>query len=150
VYDSTAKPLFQHIQAQVKELGIELEIDETDYSSYSRIVTADPLVNFTRTGWPHPDPAHGLWNNYSSTRGDQLKLKGADAELDRLLDAGLRAPSAEAEKAALAKTQKYLLDKAFVIPVINDTQVYVGAKNLRGFALSDGGLPEYQRTWLNR
>ncbi|GIE99558.1 ABC transporter substrate-binding protein [Paractinoplanes rishiriensis] len=150
VYDSTAKALFQHAQAQVKELGIELEIDETDYGSYSRTVTADPLVNFTRSGWPHPDPAHGLWNNYASGRADQLKLKGADAKLEQLLDRSLHATSVEAEQAALAETQKYLLDNALTIPILNDTQVYVGAKDLQGFSLSDGGLPNYQRAWLNR
>ncbi|MET0416173.1 MAG: ABC transporter substrate-binding protein, partial [Actinoplanes sp.] len=150
VYDSTAKALFQHIQAQVKELGIELEIDETDYGSYSRTITADPLVNFTRSGWPHPDPAHGLWNNYAASRADQLKLKGADAKLEELLDKSLHAPSVEAEKAALAETQKHLLDNALTIPILNDTQVYVGAKNLHGFTLSDGGLPDYQRAWLSK
>jgi len=148
VFDNTAKALFQHIQAQFKTLGVQLVLEETDYTSYGPTVNADPAVNFTRTGWPHPDPAHGLWNVYSSKRTDALRLNGADATLDRLLDSTLRAPSAQAEGAALAKAQKYLIENALTIPILNDTQVYVGARSLNGFTLSDGGLPEYQRAWL--
>jgi peptide/nickel transport system substrate-binding protein len=150
VFDSTAKALFQHVQAQFKDLGVELVIDETDYSSYGQTVNADPAVNFTRTGWPHPDPAHGLWNGYSAARADSLKLQGADPQLDALLEAGLHAPGTDAETAALGETQRYLLENALTIPIINDTQVYVGAPGLQGFTLSDGGLPEYQRAWLEQ
>src|SRR5690606_11085382 len=54
VFDNTAKALFQHIQAQFKTLGVQLVLEETDYTSYGPTVNADPAVNFTRTGWPHP------------------------------------------------------------------------------------------------
>jgi peptide/nickel transport system substrate-binding protein len=149
VFDNTARASAQAIQSQLKEIGINLDLNQTDYSSYSATAWGNPKVALLRTGWPNPDPGIDLFNQYGPA-GDTFALKGSDKELNRLLAAPLTAPDQEQEKQALSAVQDYILDKAYAIPVINDTQVYVAAPKLHGFDLNDGGLPEYHNAWLTR
>lgn len=150
VFDNTARTLFQAVQAQLKEIGIELDIHETDYSSYSA-KTADPSVAAVRTGWPGPDPAINLRNTFGADGWDVLAIKDKAAKYKQLTDllaAPLAAVSESQEVAALHKAEDYLLDQAYSIPLLNDSQVYVAGKRVRGFDLNDGGLPEYHNAWV--
>ncbi len=148
VFDNTAPALFQAIQAQLKKLGVNLVIRQTDYSSYDAKAWANPKVAALRTGWPDPDGAIDLENQYGPG-GDSLGLKGSDPTLTALLAKPLTAPDKATESADLAAVQDYILDKAYVIPIMNDSQVYVAGPKLHGFDLTDGGLPEYHNAWLS-
>lgn len=147
VYDNTSRALFQAIQADLKEIGIELIIKETDYSSYSATTAADTELTALRTGWPAPDPVT-LNNTYRAERGDQLRLKGSDAELERLLLAHIVETDATERVGLLGALQDHLIDNAYVIPILNDSQVYVGAPRVQGFTFSDGALPLFHSTWV--
>jgi peptide/nickel transport system substrate-binding protein len=157
VFDNTAPALFQAIQAQLKTIGVNLVINRTDYSSYDAKAWANPKVAVLRTGWPAPDGAISLENQYggkgtgalSYSGGDAFGLKSSDKKLNSLLLAPLSAPTPADEIKALGAVQDYLLDKAYVIPIFNDTQVYVAGPKLHDFGLTDGGLPEYHNAWLS-
>ncbi len=142
VYDNTANALFQNVQAQFKDVGIELELNRLDYASYWGKAFADPEVGFLRVGWPHPDPTVGLIEYYSKDGSDLLGLKGSDTTLQRLLDDQLLAVD-DAERAALLEqTQDYLVtEKAYVLPILDDSQVFVARPGVSGLELSDGALP---------
>ena len=143
VYDNTAKSLFQAIQEQLKDSGIELTLDELDYSTYWATAFADPEVGVLRVGWPHPDPSRGLSEYYSKDSSDLLGLAGSDTELQTLLDAQSAATDDDARADLLAQIQDRLLDQAYVIPILNDSQVYVTSDRVEGFRLTDGALPEF-------
>jgi peptide/nickel transport system substrate-binding protein len=143
VYDNTAKSLFQAIQNQFVEAGIELSLNELDYSTYWATAFADPEVAALRVGWPHPDPSKGLSEYYSADGSDLLGLAGSDATLQALLDAQNAATDDAQRTALLGQIQDYLIDQAYVIPILNDSQVFVAADRVDGFQLSDGALPEF-------
>ncbi len=143
VYDNTAKSLFQAIQEQLKKSGIELVLDELDYSTYWATAFADPEVGVLRVGWPHPDPSRGLSEYYSAGSSDLLGLEGSDTELQTLLDAQDAATDDDARADLLGQIQDHLLDQAYVIPILDDSQVYVTADRVEGFRLTDGALPEF-------
>lgn len=146
VYDNTGKSLFQAIQNQLKEAGIDLSLNELDYSTYWGTAFADPDVAALRVGWPHPDPSKGLAEYYSADGSDLLGFKGADTTLQGLLDAQWAATD-DSERADLLKQiQDYLIDEALVLPILNDSQVYVTADRVEGFRLTDGALPEFYNT----
>lgn len=147
VYDNTARALFQAIQVQLKGIGIKLDIGEIDYSSYWATAFSDPAAGVLRVGWPDPDPV-GLLTNYGRDDSDVLGLKGSDATLNSLLDATVTTVTAEDRTKALAAAQDYLIDQAYVVPILNDSQVYVAGPTLQGFSLSDGALPQYYNAWL--
>ncbi|MFJ8895913.1 ABC transporter substrate-binding protein [Leifsonia sp. NPDC102414] len=142
VYDNTGNALFQAVQSQFKQLGIELELNKLDYSSYWAKAFADKEVGFLRVGWPHPDPTVGLVEYYSKAGSDLLGLKGSDATLEKLLADQLTAVDDAQRSSLLQQTQDYLVtEKAYVIPILNDSQVFVVRPGITGFELSDGALP---------
>lgn len=143
VYDNTAKSLFQQIQNQFKDVGIELALNELDYSTYWATAFADPEVGPLRVGWPHPDASKGLSEYYGSAGSDLLGLAGSDQTLQSLLDSQYAATDDEARTAILGQIQDYLIDQAYVVPILNDSQVYVTQQHVKGFRLTDGALPEF-------
>jgi peptide/nickel transport system substrate-binding protein len=143
VYDNTAKSLFQAIQNQFADAGIELTLNELDYSSYWASAFADPEVGFLRVGWPHPDPSKGLSEYYSADGSDLLGLAGSDVELQSLLDAQVAATVDADREELLAKIQDHLIDQAYVVPILDDSQVFVTSDRVEGFELTDGALPEF-------
>jgi peptide/nickel transport system substrate-binding protein len=145
VFDISAKALFQHIQHQWKEIGVELAIGELDYSTYWDTAFSNPETGVLRVGWPHPDPV-SLNGNYSSTASNLLKVD--DPELDALLAAHLTAVTDDDRQAKLAELQEYIAAQAYVIPLLDDSQVYVARDAVQGFFLTDGALPTFQSTWL--
>lgn len=147
VYDNTSRALFQAIQADLKEIGIELVIKETDYSSYNATTAADTELAALRTGWPAPDPV-ALNNAYRAERGDQLRLKGSDTKLEELLLSHIVETDEAKRSGILGALQDYLIDNAYVIPILNDSQVYAGAERVQGFTFSDGALPLFHSTWV--
>ena len=146
VYDISAKPLFQAIQHQWKELGVELVIGEIDYSSYWATAFSDPSTGVLRVGWPHPDPV-GLNEYYDSANWNPLQVD--DAKLDELLRAELVATDDDTRAEELAEVQRYLVEKAYVLPLFDDSQVYVARDRVHGFFLTDGALPTFQATWVS-
>ncbi len=150
VFDNTAPQLFQAIQAQLKQIGVYLNIHSTDYSAYDQAAFDNESVGVLRTGWPDPDPAEDLYNQYGPAGSNLLGVTGAAAStVDHLLAAPLTAPSLTSEAADVRNLDSYLLDQALVIPILNDSQVYVATPSLHGFSLTDGGLPLYVNAWLS-
>ena len=145
VFDISAKALFQHIQHQWKELGVELKIGELDYSTYWDTAFSDPSTGVLRTGWPHPDPV-GLNADFSATASNLLKVD--DPKFEELLAAHVTAVTDDDRAAKLADLQRYIIDQAYVIPLLDDSQVYVARSAVQGFFLTDGALPTFQGTWL--
>jgi len=146
VYEISAKPLFQAIQHQWKQLGVELVIGEIDYSSYWSTAFSDPSTGTLRVGWPHPDPV-GLSEYYDSANWNPLKV--TDPKLDELLRAQIAATDDATRQAELAELQQYIVDKAYVLPLFDDSQVYVARDRVHGFFLTDGALPTFQSTWVD-
>jgi len=157
VFDNTAPALYQAIQAQLKTIGVNLIVRQTDYSSYNAKAWGNPKVATLRTGWPDPDASIDLENQYggagtgalSYSGGDAFGLKNSDPKLNELLVKPLSAPTQEQEEQDLGAIQDYLIDKAYVIPIFNDSQVWVAGPKLHDFDLTDGGLPEYHNAWLS-
>ncbi|MDR2256126.1 MAG: ABC transporter substrate-binding protein [Arthrobacter sp.] len=142
VYDNTANALFQAIQAQLKAQGFELELNRLDYSSYWVKAFGDEEVGLLRVGWPHPDPTIGLREYYGKDGQDLLQLAGKDKTLQDLLDRQLVSTDENERRALLEQTQDHLVTKqAYVVPILNDSQVFVLAPGVSGFEFSDGALP---------
>jgi peptide/nickel transport system substrate-binding protein len=148
VYDSTAKPLFQLIQWQLKRIGVNLEIKETDYANYASVFT-DPAVGALRNGWPEADTTR-LSISYNSEGSNSFKLPNPDTELNQLLEDQLVAPTVEAREEVIGKIQEHIVEQAYALPIINDTQVFGLARTVNDLTFSSEARPHFYETWTEK
>ncbi|WP_168209161.1 ABC transporter substrate-binding protein [Agromyces intestinalis] len=149
VFDSTSKPLFQLIQWQLKQIGVKLDIDETDYANYSNALK-DPNVGVRRNGWPEADAWVRQRVNYSFTGSNAWFFSEADPKLEELYDSQLHATTPEQRAEILAELQEYVVDQAYALPIIDDTQVFVLQPHLHGFSWSAEARPYFYDVWTEK
>lgn len=149
VYDSTAKPLYQLVQSQLKELGIELTLRDADYSQVSEAYAA-PDVATVRSGWPYPATWATLRTQWGSEGTDTFSLDGADPILDELLAAQAVATDPAERSALLAELQHHVIENAYVLPLLKDSQIFAAQSDVQDFSWSAEARPLFYTTWLDR
>lgn len=146
VYDNTSKQLYQLIQWQLKTIGLQLNIKETDYSSYPT-VSSDISVGLRRNGWPSEDP-FTLTVSYLKSQSDRFLLKGEDKKLEQLLADHVTAVDPEKRVELLSDLQDHIIDNVYAIPLLEDSQVFVLRPNVRGFGQTRS-YPWFYNAWLD-
>lgn len=149
VYDSTAKPLYQLVQSQLKELGIELTLRDADYSQVSEAYAA-PDVATVRSGWPYPATWATLRTQWGSDGTDTFSLDGADPTLDELLAAQAVATDPAERSELLAELQRHVIENAYVLPLLKDSQIFAAQSDVQDFSWSAEARPLFYTTWLDR
>lgn len=147
VYDHTAKPMYELIQRQLRRIGIRLVIRQTDFANYPT-GSIDPSVGLRRNGWPTADPVR-LWQNYDSKGGDLYALKGADPKIDELLRAQISATDDGRRLDLLRQYNDYVIDNAYSIPLLEDTQIFAVAPRVQGFANAANSVPWFYGAWID-
>lgn len=151
VFDATAGPLFQLIQLQLAEIGVELRIEETDYSSYSDVIQ-DPEIATRRNGWPEADPWVRQTVNYTLDETNALFLEEDDAaaqELDALYNQQLVQTDPEERQETLADIQEILVDDAFLLPILDDSQVFGVQPHVEDLVFTAEARPFFYYTWID-
>lgn len=149
VFDSTAKPLFQLVQWQLKKLGIELEIKETDYANYSTVL-ADPNVAVRRNGWPEADAWVRQTVNYHSGYSNLYAYAESDSTLDALYEAQGVATSDEERARIVGEIQRHVIDQGYGLPIIDDTQVFGIQPHVHDFGTTYEARPWFYSTWTEK
>lgn len=147
VYDHTAKPMYELIQRQLGRVGIRLVIRQTDFANYPTASIEDS-VGLRRNGWPTADPVR-LWQNYDSEGGDLYALDGADPTIDRLLRAQISATDPQQRLKLLEEYNNYIIDNAYSVPLLEDTQIFAVAPRVQGFANAANSVPWFYNTWID-
>ncbi|WP_120005903.1 ABC transporter substrate-binding protein [Nesterenkonia muleiensis] len=151
VFDATAGPLFQLIQLQLAEIGVELRIEETDYSSYSEVIQ-DPEIATRRNGWPEADPWVRQTVNYTLDEANALFLEEDDSaaqELDALYHQQLVQTDPAERQETLADIQEILVDEAFLLPILDDSQVFGVQPHVEDLAFTAEARPFFYSTWID-
>lgn len=141
----TSANSLQIISQQLKEIGVELRIEQADSSTYTTLTQSDevPLVESRYTLLD----ASYLRSWYHSAASDRLRAE--DQELDGLLDE-LAASSSDAEKFETAeRVQRYLLEQAYFIPLEEAVSVFVTAGSVQDLQLTGTGRPIYYDVWFD-
>ncbi|GAA5066241.1 ABC transporter substrate-binding protein [Nocardia callitridis] len=147
VYDHTSRPMYELIQRQMRRVGIELEVRQTDFSNYPSASIQDS-VGLRRNGWPSPDPVR-LWQNYDSEGGDLYALKGSDPTIDRLLRAQLVENDPVRRGELVREYTNYVIDNAYTVPLLEDTQIFAVAPRVRGMGNAANSVPWFYDTWID-
>ena len=145
VFDSTAPALFQLVQWQLEQVGIELELTEVDYANV-QTAYADPEVGVLRTGWPQADPWVTIRNAFDTARSNTLALPQADATLNDLLNRQTTV-SGDERAEAVGELQDYVIDHALAFPIITDTQIFALQPDVQGFGWTPEARPVFYDTF---
>lgn len=148
VYDHTSKPLYEFVQRQLRRNGISLTIKQTDFANYPK-ATTDPKLSLRRNGWPAPDPVR-LSVNYDSERGDLFQLEGKDPILDELLREHITSIAPAERERILREAQDRIIDNAYTIPLLVDTQIFAVAPEVRGFRNAANSPPFFYDAWIEK
>lgn len=140
------------IQANLKRIGIDLEIEPMEYGVWApRSLSRDPknwlvLTLNTTPGWPDPD--HGFYRWFHS-KGLNLN-NWNDPEVDRLLEEGRRTIDFNKRKMIYDQVQLLFLERVpmtwnFTPDMIDVTQSYV-----KGFWQHPATYPlSFDQVWLD-
>ncbi len=133
-----AKSLSEVAQAQLKSIGIEVEISPLDSTAYSAAVAARKfdLRFYSTYGAPY-DPYSMLTANFRSSQEGHLF---ASAELDRQIPIALAAADDTSRRANFDVIWKLLDDQAAAVPIVQLPRLWAVSKKVQGFTL---GATEY-------
>ncbi|WP_225181687.1 TIGR04028 family ABC transporter substrate-binding protein [Pectobacterium aroidearum] len=161
-YESLPQPqnkeTLQLVSQQWAKVGVKLNVLAGDAGSKT-VDSLDPLktgVAPAMVGRADPDV---LKSQYYPTVRNVLLQKGGssdkvkdfvDPHLNTLLD-GIAAETDRSKRLALVgEVQNYLIDQAYVIPIFEEPQVFVGAPTTKGIAFEAVGRPSFYNTWLDK
>lgn len=133
---------------QIHDTGFELKVDTVPSGSYLQKATAG---DFDLLGGslfaPDPDVLRRI---YSTSAHSALSVfKGADPELNQLLDAGSQALTDEERVKIYAQVQRLIIDRAYSIPTYILTYSVAADNKVQGIEIDAHGFPVLSDAWLN-
>ena len=159
-YESPPQPrnkdTLQLVAQQWGRVGVRLNVMAGDLGS--RVVDSlDPAktpVAPAMVGRADPDVIRS--NYYPTTRNALLQKGGVsqrvqnfrDDELNAILEAIASETDTARRLALVGDVQRYILDKAYVIPLFEEPQVFAAAPRVHGFGFEAVGRPSFYGTWL--
>ncbi|MBW6398088.1 TIGR04028 family ABC transporter substrate-binding protein [Roseomonas sp. HJA6] len=159
-YESPPQPrnkdTLQLVSQQWARVGVKLNVLAGDLGSRT-VDSLDPAktpVAPAMVGRADPDVIRS--NYYPTTRNVLLQKGGVsqrvqnfrDDDLNALLEA-IASETDPAKRLSLTgDVQRYILDKAYVIPLFEEPQVFAAAPRVRGFGFEAVGRPSFYGTWL--
>lgn len=161
-YESPPQPqnkeTLQLVAQQWAKVGVKLNVLAGDAGSKTldNLDPAKTAVYPTMVGRADPDVLKSQY--YPTVRNVLLQKGGAsdkvkqfeDSHLNGLLDGIASATSQDKRIALVSEVQQYLIDKAYVIPIFEEPQVYAGAPSTKGLSFEAVGRPSFYNTWLDK
>ena len=161
-YESLPQPqnkeTLQLVAQQWAKVGVKLNVLAGDAGSKTldNLDPAKTAVYPTMVGRADPDVLKSQY--YPTVRNVLLQKGGAsdkvqkfeDTHLNGLLNGIASAISQDKRIALVNEVQQYLIDKAYVIPIFEEPQVYAGAPSTKGLGFEAVGRPSFYTTWLDK
>ncbi|MFT4212245.1 MAG: ABC transporter substrate-binding protein [Microbacterium sp.] len=146
---NTTSQLLELIAQQLAQIGIDLQIRQTDATSYSEVFSAS-ATQLIPTANTFLDIAtlKQYWGS-SATNQFLLPSGAADtAEWDALLSqVAQTAPGTQERADAAAAVQEAAIEDAYTVPLIDNYQVYVTSPDVHDVTTNAVGRPYFYDTW---
>lgn len=128
------------IQAQLKEVGIDVEIKVLEWGAYLDGLQKK-VHDMYILGWVAsvPDPEFALAGVFQSNGGSNYTFF-ADEEVDALLAKGKSIPDGDEREAVYMKLQERIFDLAPWVYLYNEETFHGSQKNVKGFVPSPRGF----------
>ena len=148
-----SKEVVTLIQEQLGKLGVEVSLFAGDMAAQTKASTDQSTIQVYHSMVGRADFDVLKSQYFSKNRNTLLNLNPADQSVgDPELDALLLAIASEAttpkRQAASEAAQRYLADKAYILPIFEEPQVFGLTAKVHGFATESVGRPSFYSTWL--
>jgi peptide/nickel transport system substrate-binding protein len=139
----------QIVQAQLKELGVDMKIEQLEFGKLLSDLTSHNFVAL-RIGWSgRPDPDGNVYNQVHS-KGSGNYVRYANPKVDELLDAARSETSQEKRRAAYVQVTRLLADDVPYVWLHHDAEVKVLAEHVKGFEHISDGMLRMKGVWLEK
>lgn len=140
-----------NIQAQLKKIGIDMQIEPLETKVYvDRWLKGDFDAAIALNGG-NPDPDIMFYRYWHSTGNLNLVANYKDPEIDKLLDQGRATTSVDQRKAIYNTIQQKLTEAAPWVWLYTGNDYRIGQSTVQGFTpLSNGSILYLRETWLNK
>ncbi len=140
-----------NLQAQLKEIGIDLKIEEIEWGAYLA-QTANGEHDMFILGWSTPtgDADYAMYALFHSNNFGEPgnRTFTADDQLDELLDLGRKTPEEDERLAIYAEAQELLVDLAPMI-YIHHSEFLLGVRNeVKGLSQLPTQILQLQEVYL--
>ena len=130
------------MQAQFKDVGIELEIRALDYSGWLDAFYARDYDMIMRFSWGPPYDPHSLLNGaFYTDPSETPTVSYANPDLDKLIDAVLASTNETERQEIYNQIWQTLDEEAAIIPLLYPHRVYAVRNEVEGFYI---GGSEYE------
>lgn len=144
----TTPPL---IQAQWKDIGVDVDIQQMDYNALIPIVTKGD-ANLGAIGWIQADPdvvRYLLYSKNIDTGYGWTRFRST--ELDGLIDSAAATPDQEQRKQLYVQLQKLTMDNALIVPVYDLAAIYALKSYVKNFRVDTRGwYPWLYDVWMDK
>ena len=129
------------IQEQLRQVGVAIDIRSFEWGAFFGDIRAGnfQLYALTWVGVTEPDIFHYVLHSQSTPPVGANRGRYVNTELDALLDAGRRATSQEARRAAYSQAQALIATELPYAPLWHRTNVAVLRATFRGYQLTPSG-----------
>ncbi|NUT49470.1 MAG: ABC transporter substrate-binding protein [Saccharothrix sp.] len=143
--------LAQAIQAQAKELGIDVQRTPVQAGAlYQMVEKAD--YDLTDTSWTRAEPdilRSFLSSDHVPPAGENYS-RARDGELDSWLADAAATGDEDARRSLYARAQQRVVRDALAVPLYVPLQAVGAARAVRGLAFDPAGFPLFHDVWLRR
>ncbi|QIZ45421.1 TIGR04028 family ABC transporter substrate-binding protein [Dickeya zeae] len=161
-YESPPQPqnkeMLQLVAQQWAKVGVKLNVLAGDAGTKT-VDSLDPLKTGVSPGMVGRADPDVLKSQYYPTLRNVLLQKGGasdkvqtfeDTHLNTLLDGIASATDRNKRLELVGEVQNYLIDKAYVIPIFEEPQVFAGRASTKGIGFEAVGRPSFYNTWLDK
>ncbi len=131
-----AATMAQALQAQFKEVGIGLEIRNSDYSGWLDALYTNDYGLIMRTSYGPPyDPHTLLSGEFYTDPNEENYVSYSDSALDQLIDSVLASTDANGRQEYYDQIWRHLEEESAVIPLVFPERVFAVRNEVEGFRL---------------
>ena len=142
---SASTTVLELVQQQLKAIGVDLEVQQLPAADLAAATEAgDYALYFSNLSRTDPD----ILRRTFSTEFSNLTRRGADTELDALLQAQLAEADPEARYAIAAEAQSLILDRAYHVPLFELSQVIGTGPGVHGLAFDASARLQFHDVWI--
>lgn len=136
-------PFGQILQAMYAELGVTLELEQSDLGAlFGQVVSGDYQIGVGFYDFPEADVMYTFY--HSNGIGGFNVSHVNDPALDEILNRTRNEIDPEARQQAVNEAQQYIMEQAFVVPLITLEEYLPISSRLEGVVIGQSGT-----MWLN-